>query len=230
MKARFNHNYQPFQGRNEIQEFPKERVLFAAISSLNYDLVDEILLNYKDMVNYSRKGDGFTPLHCAVYTNEEDMVNLLLKYGADPNKSCKIEGLTPLALGLKTASTKPIIIVNLIQCYGDYLYKDIELYHKQRLKIHRDVGSIEDLTSVVRVVGLPKEPTVAKKQDVTTPSKSWCEVPLQPLNLIECLSDIGCLEFPIEPGSPVSKNLLGESAEVRADDIDLTFHPENVNL
>jgi hypothetical protein len=202
-------NCKPLQGGSRIPGFPKERMLFEAISSRNWALVEEILQAHTDIVNYPRKGDGFTPLHCAVYTKDEEMINLLLEFGADPNKSCKIKTLTPLALALKTADTEPLIIQNLIY-YGrgfgfKDILKDILYYYEQRLKFYHDVKNIKDFIEETGVpYELTEETTSVKKQGTTTASAptNWCDVPLQPLNLVEDPCDLK------RSSSPIGKNLL----------------------
>ncbi|AIF81221.1 serine/threonine protein kinase [endosymbiont of Acanthamoeba sp. UWC8] len=60
-------------------------------SKLHYDvIIDNPKLLMKDLSNgadpdIQRKSDGLTPLHLAAFTGKKDLVELLLKYKADPN-------------------------------------------------------------------------------------------------------------------------------------------------
>lgn len=65
-----------------------ERLLKAAEKGCTV-LVKEILSEHRDIINY-KDSDGYTPLHRACYQGWEDIVEILLEYGAFPYYYCGI--------------------------------------------------------------------------------------------------------------------------------------------
>jgi ankyrin repeat protein/uncharacterized glyoxalase superfamily protein PhnB len=88
--------------------------IFSAVSLNRADLVRELVADDPKLLRVqkmSRFEHHRTPLHLAVLKNRPQMVELLLKLGADPSAKDG-RGYTPL--GLATAKTKPAIIAALI--------------------------------------------------------------------------------------------------------------------
>jgi|GEM_PF-6745950 len=70
------------------------RLLFSAISDQNLSTIDSVLASDPQAIGRI-DASGTTPLHSAVSTGNSDIVNLLLKAGANPSAPDR-DGLTPL--------------------------------------------------------------------------------------------------------------------------------------
>ena len=72
-------------------------MLIAAIVHNDLTIVKYLLKEKKAKPNQQEDGAGLTPLHYACQTQNQEMIKLLLQYGADPSQ-CTDDGIFPLDL------------------------------------------------------------------------------------------------------------------------------------
>ncbi len=185
----------------KIQDYCREHKIFNAVRGLNGTQLRYLLQENETIVNQSREVDGATPLHCAIYTNSINIVQILLAAGADPNSLSKTN-ITPLNLALKTADTNPLIIRELIKKGGSFQNKDIEHYHQRRIEVYGEKMSIKDLIGGMLKIKSQLKSSVSVED-------------LQKLALISSSTGNENVFDTIErPDSPMSKNLSGDYYEI----------------
>ena len=129
----------------KIQNVLDKQAIFDIVRKFDYEALKYLIQKDVTLINQPREADGFTPLHCSIYANRLEGVELLLVAGASSNKLSNT-GISPLDLALKTADINPAIIKQLIRYGGSFLDKDVELYHQQLIIKYGGKMTIEDLT------------------------------------------------------------------------------------
>ena len=68
----------------KICEKTENDLFLDAIISRDYGTVKRMAVENGDLINYVSPFDHSTPLHCACWRRDDDMILLLLQLGADP--------------------------------------------------------------------------------------------------------------------------------------------------
>ncbi|GAA0890778.1 hypothetical protein GCM10009122_04570 [Fulvivirga kasyanovii] len=82
--------------------------IFKVLKVRDYQKLEQLLMKGESSVQYNE--NGLTPLWMAVAENDTASVNLLLRYGADINLSCK-NGMPPIMVGCIANAVESVAIL-----------------------------------------------------------------------------------------------------------------------
>lgn len=127
-----------------ISEKELQSQLFASIKLGDVDEAEQAIVRGAKL-NYTYSS-GNTPLHLAIYENNEEMVSLLLKYGADVNYT-DFSGNTPLDAAISSKNSKIIeMLLRAKEGHVDFINFAIKSNKPELLKLLVQNGYKHPLT------------------------------------------------------------------------------------